>query len=151
MVSNKTFKNKIYVSDFFFTSCPDICIRMSAEMLRLYEQFEQYDKLKLVSFTIDPEYDSVEVLKDYANKLEVSTPKWHFLTGEKDDIYKLGQTSFLVTAADNPTAPGGFLHSGAFILIDKQKRIRGIYDGTNAEQVDKLSGDIEILLNEDKE
>ena len=104
-----------------------------------------------MSFTIDPEYDSVEVLKDYADKLEVSTPKWNFLTGEKDDIYKLGQTSFLVTAADNPTAPGGFLHSGAFILIDKQKRIRGIYDGTNAEPVDKLFGDIKILFDEYKE
>ena len=148
---SKELEGHIYVSDFFFTSCPDICIKMSAEMLRLYETFNAVDELTLVSFTIDPTHDSVEVLKEYADKLEVSTPKWHFLTAEKSEIYKLGQTSYMVTAADNPAAPGGFLHSGAFILVDKQKRIRGIYDGTNAEQVDRLIADIPYLLDEYKQ
>jgi protein SCO1/2 len=101
-----------------------------------------------LSHTIDPEYDDVARLHDYANRLEVSSEKWHFVTGEKASIYDMAQTSYYTATRENEKAPGGYEHSGAFILVDPQRRIRGIYDGTKAESVDKLIGDIKSLLSE---
>ena len=147
-VTGETFQDKIYVADFFFTSCPTICPIMKTQMLRLYEEFLNNEKVLLLSHTIDPEYDSVAVLKDYANRLEVQSEKWHFVTGSKKDIYEIGEKSYMVTAGEDNTAPGGFLHSGAFLLVDKEKRIRGVYDGTKEEQVDQLIDDIPKLLLE---
>ena len=147
-VTNETFDNKIYVADFFFTSCPSICPIMKSQLIRIYQEFEDVDELKLVSYSIDPEYDTVAVLREYAERLGVSSDRWHFLTGPKDEIYELGESSYMVTAAEDESAPGGFLHSGAFLLIDKERRVRGVYDGTVEEQVNTLMTDIRTLLNE---
>ena len=147
-VTNDTFKDKVYVADFFFTSCPSICPIMKSQLIRIYKEFENEDDLRLVSYSIDPEFDTVAVLRDYAERLGVSSDRWHFLTGPKDDIYELGETSYMVTAAEDETAPGGFLHSGAFLLVDKERRIRGVYDGTVEEQVNTLMKDIRLLLKE---
>ena len=147
IINNNTFNNKIYVADFFFTSCPSICPLTTAQMLRVYEAFEQEDRLELLSHSIDPEYDNVEVLKEYANRIDIKADKWHLVTGEKSKIYDIAQTSYYVGVREEERAPGGFEHSGAFILVDDQRRIRGIYDGTDPEKIDQLIQDIEILLS----
>lgn len=147
-VTQEIFDDKIYVADFFFTSCPTICPVMKTQMLRVYNTFKDNDEVALLSHSIDPEHDSVAVLKDFAGRLGVDAKKWHFVTGEKEDIFKIGQGSYMVTAMDDQSQPGGFLHSGAFILVDKDKRVRGIYDGTKEDQVDKLIEDISSLLKE---
>lgn len=149
-VSNDTFKDKIYVADFFFTSCPTICPVMKAQMLRVYDSIQNQPDVVILSHTIDPKHDSVAVLKEFADRLGVESDKWHFVTGEKDDIYKIGQTSYMVSASEDPTEPGGYIHSGAFILVDKDRRVRGLYDGTKPEQVDRLIREIDILLKEYK-
>ncbi|WPP52311.1 SCO family protein [Catalinimonas niigatensis] len=148
LITLSTFNDKIYVTDFFFTSCPTICPVMKTQMLRVYEKFKDNDEVALLSHTIDPEYDTVALLHDYAERLGVSSDKWHFVTGEKDAIYEMGLKSYMVTAMEDDQEPGGFIHSGAFILVDKNKHIRGMYDGTEKEQVDRLIHDIEKLLRE---
>jgi len=145
-VTPKTFEGKIYVADFFFTSCPTICPTMKKEMLRVYEAYKENDQVGIISHTIDPEYDTVALLKDFAEKLDVKAPKWHFVTGEKEDIYELGQKGYMVTAMEDENEKGGYLHSGAFVLVDKERHIRGVYDGTQSNEVDKLIQDIELLL-----
>jgi len=147
-VTNDTFIDKIYVADFFFTSCPSICPIMKSQLIRIYDEFENEDRLKLVSYSIDPEYDTVVVLRDYADALGVSSHRWHFLTVDKNEIYELGEISYMVAAAEDAESPGGFLHSGAFLLVDSQRRMRGVYDGTVPDQVDVLIADIRILLAE---
>jgi protein SCO1/2 len=147
-VTNSTVADKIYVADFFFTSCPTICPIMKTQMLRVYEAIEDNPDVVILSHTIDPEYDTVGLLRDYAERLGVSTPKWHFLTGEKSDIYDLGQESYMVTTQESDFEPGGYIHSGAFILVDKKRRVRGMYDGTKEEAVNKLIEDIDVLLRE---
>lgn len=146
-VSNATFKDKAYVVDFFFTSCPTICPKIKKQMLRIHEKFEYTDKLSLLSHTIDTKRDTIAKLKEYADNLEVAPPKWHFVTGDKDDIYAIADDYFSVTIED-PNAPGGFDHSGRLILVDKQGHIRSFCNGTEPEGVDKLIADIEILLKE---
>jgi protein SCO1/2 len=147
-ITPATFENKIYVADFFFTTCPTICPIMKSQMLRVYEAFKENDQLLLLSHSIDPTHDTVAVLKDFSEKLGVSSEKWHFVTGNKEDIYEIGQKSYMVTAMEDPNEPGGYLHSGAFLLVDKQKRIRGVYDGTVTEEVDRLIKEIPLLLAE---
>jgi len=148
LVNNKTYANKIYVADFFFTSCPSICPIMKAQMIRVYKAFEDNQDVMLLSHTIDPEYDNVAVLNNYATRMEVKSAKWHFVTGEKGVIYDLAQTSYYVATRENEKAPGGYEHSGAFILVDNKSRIRGVYDGTKAEEVDELIANIKVLLPE---
>jgi protein SCO1/2 len=148
-ISRKTFENKIYVADFFFTTCPTICPVMKNEMLRVYETYKNEPRLLILSHTIDPEHDSVPVLKDFADRLEVTADKWHFVTGIKDSIYAMAER-YMVSASEDKSAPGGFIHSGAFILIDENKRIRGYYDGTQTNDVDSLIQDIGTLLKEKK-
>lgn len=147
-VTNVTFKNKIYVADFFFTSCPTICPIMKTQMLRVYDAIEGINDVKILSHTIDPEYDTVSLLKDFAERLGVTSDKWHFVTGEKQKIYEIGQRSYMVTALEDSNEPGGYVHSGAFILVDKDRHVRGLYDGTKPEKVDLLIKDIEVLRKE---
>ena len=138
---------KIYVADFFFTSCPTICPIMKKEMLRVYEQFKGEPNFRILSHSIDPTHDTQAVLKDYAEKLGVpNAATWNFLTGDQEKIFEIGQTSYLTTTMADDMEPGGFLHSGAFLLVDQQGRIRGVYDGTKTEQVDRLLADIPKLL-----
>jgi protein SCO1/2 len=138
---------KIYVADFFFTTCPTICPVMKKEMLRVYEQFKGEPNFRILSHSIDPSHDTQAVLKDYAEKLGVpDAATWNFLTGDQEKIFEIGQTSYLTTTMADDMEPGGFLHSGAFLLVDQQGRIRGVYDGTKTEQVDRLLADIPKLL-----
>ena len=146
IVTPETFEDKIYVTDFFFTSCPTICPVMKKQMLRVYEAFEDNNEVAILSHTIDPEYDTVGLLHDYAERLGVASPSWQFVTGNKDSIYHIALKSYMVTADEDEQAAGGFIHSGAFILVDKDRRIRGMYDGTIPEQVDVMMNDMRRLL-----
>lgn len=116
-------------------------------MLRVYEKFKDEPNLIILSHTIDPAHDTVAVLKEYAERLNVTSDKWHFVTGDRDSIYDIAM-KYLVPAQEEEGAEGGFTHGGHFILVDEQRRIRGIYDGTNEDAVDKLIADIPVLLKE---
>ncbi|MDH5382931.1 MAG: SCO family protein [Cyclobacteriaceae bacterium] len=146
LVTPETFKDKIYVTDFFFTSCPDICPIMKTQMTRVYDKYLDNPEVLLLSHTIDPKHDSVAVLKEFAERLLVSSDKWKFVTGEKEEIYRVGQTHYMASVADEGSR--GFVHSGRFFLIDKDKHVRGAYDGTNEEEVSILLRDIDRLLKE---
>ncbi len=148
VVTEHTFDGKIYIADFFFTSCPTICPVMTIQMHRLYEDLRDVNDVVLLSHSIDPQRDSVAHLKKYAAKTgSIDAQRWHFVTGDKDHIYEMAKAYF-ENAAASPDAPGGFIHSGYFYLVDKQKRIRGLYLGTDEKQVDRLMKDIRILRNE---
>lgn len=144
-VTNATFEDKIYVTDFFFTSCPTICPKTTRQMLRLYERYKDDDRFALLAHSIDVKRDSVPRLKQYATNLEVSAPKWHFITGNKDEIYDIAE-DYMSIAKDDPTAPGGFDHSGWLILIDKNRHIRSFCNGTDEEAVTAFMKDIDWLL-----
>lgn len=148
LITNTTFKDKIYVADFFFTSCRTICPIMKTQMLRVYERTKAMPDVLILSHTIDPEFDTVTLLHDFAERLGVETHRWHFVTGVKDSIYKIAQTSYFATAMEDKSVPDGFIHSGAFLLVDKKGRIRGKYDGTKETDVDRLVTDIDILRKE---
>lgn len=147
-ITNQTYEGKIYVADFFFTTCPTICPLMKKQMLRVYEKYKENPKIGILSHTIDPRHDSVQVLKEYATRLGIDAKMWNFVTGEKSKIYEIGEKSYYVTAGEDSTAAGGIIHSGAFILVDTKRRVRGVYDGTKETDVTKLIKDIEVLLNE---
>lgn len=144
-VTNATFEGKIYIADFFFTSCPTICIKTAEQMLRIHERFKTDDRVVLLAHSIDTKRDTVGRLKEYAEKLGVSTPKWHFVTGDKDKIYDIAE-DYMSIAKDDPTAPGGFDHSGWLILIDKNRHIRSFCNGTKEEAVTTFMKDIDWLL-----
>ncbi|HEX5171678.1 MAG TPA: SCO family protein [Cyclobacteriaceae bacterium] len=148
VVTNETFKNKIYVADFFFTSCRTICPIMKTQMLRVYDSIRNEPDVLLLSHTIDPEYDTVALLHDFAERLGVTSDKWHFVTGDQEEIFKIAQTSYFSTALTDNTEPDGYIHSGAFLLIDKDRRIRGKYDGTKEDDVNRLLTDIKKLRQE---
>ncbi|MGB1241428.1 MAG: SCO family protein [Chitinophagales bacterium] len=147
LVSEKNVVGKIHVVDFFFTTCPTICPVMKTQMLRVYETYKSADDFLLLSHTIDPKHDTVAVLNNYAEGLGISADKWHLMTGVKDDIYEMAET-YMVVAEEDERAPGGFIHSGAFMLLDKKRQVRGIFDGTKEEEVDKLIEAIKQLQNE---
>jgi protein SCO1/2 len=138
--------DNIYVADFFFTTCPSICPTMHRNMLRVYEEFKDVPDLKIISYTIDPKHDSVAVLKSYADKMGLEGNRWWLLQGKKEEIYKLASSYLVTTPAED--AKEKFIHDGYFILVDKQKRIRGQYDGTQPDSVAKLIADIKLLKAE---
>lgn len=147
-VTEKTFENKIYVADFFFTTCPTICPVMMTQMQRVNESYGQKDDFMILSHTVNPSHDTVEVLAEYAKHINADPQKWMLVTGNKKDIYDLGVDGYKLAVDEDPRAPGGFLHSELFVLVDKQKRIRGYYDGTDTAAVNKLIKDINILMGE---
>lgn len=150
-VTAQNFKDKIYVADFFFTTCPTICPVMKKQMLKVYDKIKGQPDIAILSHTIDPQHDTPTVLKQYANDLGVKDAKqWMFVTGEREKIYDIGEHHYLVVAGADSTAPGGYIHSGAFILIDKEKRVRGMYNGTDDEGTKRLLADIERLKAEYK-
>lgn len=149
IVTNDTFSNKIYVADFFFTTCPTICPIMKTQMLRVYEEFKNDPQVLILSHTIDPDHDTVAVLSDYAKRLDVKSSKWHFVTGKMEEIYSIAEKGYFTRASVDETVAGGFLHSGAFLLVDPKGRIRGQYDGTKEDQVDRLIHDIRRLKEEE--
>ena len=148
-VTQKTFQGKIYIADFFFTTCPTICPIMKMQMLRVYEKYKGNPEVAFLSHTIDPKHDTVAVLKEFAERLGISSDQWHMVTGNREEIFEIAQSHYMVSASEDPSAPGGAVHSGAFILIDKQKRIRGYYDGTVEEEVDQLINDLPLLLKKE--
>ena len=145
-ISNKNLDGNIYVADFFFTTCPSICPVMARNMLNVYNTYKSAGDVKILSYTIDPQHDSVPVLKKYADKLNVAGNMWWFLQGHKDQTYLLGKSYLVSIAEKNPA--GEYIHDGYFILVDRQKRIRGMYMGTKAEEVAKLIEDIKYLKAE---
>lgn len=140
-------KDKILIADFFFTSCPSICPKVKKQMLRLYERYNTEDRILMISHTIDQRHDSVTVLHRYAANLGVDTDKWKFVTGEKDSIFYLADQYF-VSVVDDPSAPGGFDHSGRIILVDEQKHVRGFCEGTDPESVTAFFDTVDQLLAE---
>ncbi len=146
--SHNDLEGKIYAADFFFTYCPSICPKMTTNMKKFANAFKNHDEVRIVSFTVDPERDTVEKIKKYADKNGIDSKQWNLLTGDKETIYELGVYGYLLSAQEDALAPGGFLHSGQFILVDKEKRIRGIYEGTNAKEMDRMIEEAKILLNE---
>lgn len=151
VVTHNTFDGSIYVADFFFTSCPTICPEMTENMHKVYKSFADNERVKFLSHSVDPERDTPAALKNYAQKLGVKSSKWKFVTGRMDSIYKIGKQGYMASMEEDEDAPGGFLHSGQFFLVDDQRRIRGIYRGTKEKSVKKLIEDIQILLKQDKD
>lgn len=149
-ITNDQFKDKIYIADFFFTSCTTICPTMHRNMKTIFEKYKDNPEVMYLSHTIDFKYDKPSVLKKYAQKLGVDGNKWQFVYGSKDSVYKLAERNYLVAVMEDTTARDGYIHQGWLVLIDKQRRIRGAYDGTDPKQVEQLTKDIPVLLAEDK-
>lgn len=147
-VTEKDFSDKIYIADFFFTSCPTICPVMKKNMLVVYKSIKDFDDVGILSHTIDPSHDTPQVLAKYAEDLGVTGKKWQFVTGEKSAIYGIAQKGYFIAANEDGAAPGGFIHSGAFTLVDREKRVRGVYDGTDEKSVKRLIEDIKTLRKE---
>lgn len=147
VVTLKKLDGKIHIAGFMFLSCPTICPKMTIEMKKVYDATKSMDEVVLLSYSIDTYRDSVPRLKNYANELGLQTDKWHFLTGDEDSILALAE-SYYATAYPDSTAPGGFTHSGGLLLIDKNRHIRGVYDGTKAIETQRLISDIKTLVKE---
>ncbi|RYE35806.1 MAG: SCO family protein [Sphingobacteriaceae bacterium] len=147
-ITEENLKGKIYVADFFFTSCPSICPTMQRNMLTVFKAYEGKADFKLVSFTIDPRHDTIPVLKTYAEKLGAKPDQWYFLLGKKEEVYQLAEKNYLVSVSEDGRAPGGFVHQGWLVLVDKKGRVRGAYDGTDKKQVEQLIADVKVLMDE---
>ncbi len=144
----KDWDNKMVVVDFFFTHCPVICPKMTANLKKVSEVFRNDSSILINSFSVDPVRDSVPQLKQYAGRFGLPASNWDLLTGDKRNIYKLARNSFMVVATDGDGGPGDFIHSEKLVLVDQQKRIRGYYDGTDSQEVQQLIIDIKKLKNE---
>jgi len=144
IVTQKKYENKIYVADFFFTTCQSICPIMTKNMKDIQDKLIEDSEILLLSHTVFPEIDSVEVLKKYAIDNSVIDSKWDLVTGDKKEIYDLARKSYLA-AKDNSFSKYDMIHTENFVLIDKKKQIRGFYDGTDKEEINRLLVDIEIL------
>ena len=147
-VSAETWKNKIVVVDFFFTHCPIVCPKLTNSIQTVQKNFNSDSGILFNSFSVDPERDSISVLKEYTKRFALDTHNWHLLTGDKKEIYKLARNSFMIVATDGDGGPEDFIHSEKLVLIDKQKKIRGYYSGTDAVEVNQLIADIKKLKNE---
>ena len=146
--TTKNWENKIVVADFFFTRCPSVCPKMTSSLKKVQAATANNNDVFIASFTVDPENDSTAVLQKYVNRFQINENNWHLLTGSKKDIYRLARKSFLVIATDGDGGPDDFIHSDLLILVDKQKRIRGYYEGTVEKEVQQLIKDIKKLENE---
>lgn len=145
-IGRKEMEGKVTIVDFFFTSCPSICPVMSREMERVNDMFRDEPKVQIMSISIDPEYDTPQILKTYADEHNAIPGKWHFLSGPKDITYQLARCGFVLPTLDGNGVPDDFVHSDKFILIDELGRIRGYYSGTNREDVDLLMLETKVLL-----
>ena len=148
-LTQKSFENQIYITDFFFTSCPGICLKMTNNMTKVQEAFLDNSEVAILSHSVTPSIDSVSVLKTYAEKNGVIDSKWHLVTGDKTEIYNLGRNEYFVeNDLGIPKDINDFLHTENFLLIDKNKHIRGIYNGLNRASVAQLITDVNALLEE---
>jgi protein SCO1 len=158
IISQKDYKGKIYVADFFFTTCPTICPKMTDNMVWLQNQIKNNPKVMLLSYSVTPDIDTVEVLKKYAIKKGVIDAKWNLVTGNKSDIYYIARKSYLAVKTGKPSELYDMVHTENFVLVDSKKRIRGFYDGTNLDgptepgikNVKQLLDDILFLCDEEK-
>ena len=146
-ITQEFYNDKIYVADFFFTTCPTICPIMTENMGYVQVKIKNDSDVLLLSFSVTPEIDSVEQLKKYAIEKNVIDSKWNLVTGNKKDIYNLARTSYLVAKTNGDGGKYDMIHTENFVLVDKEKRIRGFYDGTNSKEMDQLLNDINILKN----
>ncbi|AIY12858.1 SCO family protein [Cellulophaga baltica] len=145
LITNDTYKNKIYIADFFFTTCPTICPIMTDNMGTIQQEILNDDEVMLLSHSVTPEIDSVAQLKAYAIKKGVVDRKWNLVTGDKKQIYDLARKSYMAVKTDGDGGPFDMIHTENFMLIDKERRIRGTYDGTNPEEIEKLLKDLKVL------
>ena len=158
LISDAFYKDKVYVIEFFFTTCPTICPKMNANMVKLQNEYYGNLDFGIASFSINPEYDTPEILKEYAKTNGATLKNWNFLTGDKETIYTLANKGIALYAGENSEAEGGFEHSGMFALIDKQGNIRSrmdeygnplaFYDGLDTKNIQMIKEDIAILLKE---
>lgn len=144
-ITQNDYKNKIYVADFFFTTCPTICPVMTKNMAEIQEQIINDDEVLLLSHSVTPVIDSVPQLKKYALEKGVNDDKWNLVTGDKKHIYELARKSYLAVKNDGDGGPYDMIHTENFILVDKERRIRGFYDGTKSEDIENLLSDLQIL------
>lgn len=149
-INNDSLSGGVYIADFFFTSCPSICPRVMKQMLRLHDEFKNVEGVRLVSFTLDPKRDTVGKLSVYAENIGVKSNKWLFLTGDKDFTLDLAD-DFFVAALEDPSAPGGFDHSGKIILVDRKGRVRSFCEGTDPTTIPDFIKDVYTLLDEEKQ
>ena len=150
-ITQENYRDKIYVADFFFTTCPTICPIMTANLVEVQAALADDPEVLLLSHSVTPEIDSVAQLKKYAIEKGVNDAKWNLVTGDKKQIYELARKSYLAVQEDGDGGPFDMIHTENFILVDKQRRIRGFYDGTKEEEMDRLLSDIEILKNSEEE
>ena len=150
-ITQENYRDKIYVADFFFTTCPTICPIMTANLVEVQAALANDPEVLLLSHSVTPEIDSVAQLKKYAIEKGVNDAKWNLVTGDKKQIYELARKSYLAVQEDGDGGPFDMIHTENFILVDKQRRIRGFYDGTKEEEMDRLLSDIEILKNSEEE
>jgi len=146
LVSKSDVTGKVFVADFFFSTCPTICPKMTSQMKRLQTLTQDISEIRFLSFTINPSEDTPKVLLDYANSYGVSLSNWDFLTGDEEATHLLGVKGFLVHARSDEDEPGGYAHSPSLVLVDRKGHIRGVYDGTATQEVDQLNQDIRKLL-----
>jgi protein SCO1/2 len=144
-ITEKWLENKYYVADFFFTTCPTICPKMMFNLEKVNVVTQKNSDFRIISHSVNPVHDSVPVLREYAKLVHADSKKWNLVTGNKKDIYDIGIDGYKLAVDEDPRAPGGFLHSEMFVLVDKEKRIRGYYDGTDTTAVNKLINNIKIL------
>lgn len=150
MAAQKDIRNRVYVAEYFFTTCKGICPKMNKNMKAIYEQFKTDSSFLIVSHTVNPDTDSLPVLRRYADSLGADVSNWWFLTGSKEKLYKTARESYLLDDPKNNTKniDEQFLHTQFFTLVDKQGRVRGVYDGIKKEEVDQLITDIKTLIKE---
>lgn len=151
IITKNDYKNKIYIADFFFTSCTNICIAMVYNMNELQEFYKNDNDILFLSHSVTPEIDSVPILKEYAKNKGVIDGKWNVTTGDKKHIYELARKSYFAVIEDGDGGKDDFIHTEQFILVDKEYRIRGFYDGTNKKDMEKLKQDIFLLRVEYKD
>lgn len=147
-ISQVDFENKIYITDFFFTTCQTICPVMTKHMEQIQQEFRNDNEVLLLSHSVTPEIDDVERLKNYAKEHNAIKGKWHLVTGDKKEIYRLARQSYFTTKTDGDGGKYDMVHTENFVLIDKDKRIRGTYDGTNPDEIEEAIEDIKILKKE---
>ncbi len=146
-ITQEAYTDKIYVADFFFTTCPTICPIMTKNMAEIQGSILNDDDVMLLSHSVTPQIDTVAQLKRYALEKGVLDSKWNLVTGDKRQIYELARKSYLAVKTDGDGGPFDMIHTENFILVDKEKRIRGFYDGTNTEEIQKLLQDLAVLKN----
>ena len=147
-ITQKDYEGKIYVADFFFTTCGSICPKMTSHLVEIQKAILDNPKVMLLSHTVMPEIDSVAILKSYAIKNGVNDKKWNLVTGDKKDIYRMARTSYLAVKLGKPSELYDMVHTENFVLVDAKRRVRGFYDGTKNEDIQRLLADIRFLCEE---